>query len=102
MLAKKENKEIERAINTLDFISEDPKERERHNSIVMAEYNRLTSQHNFYKAGLKEGIEKRNWTTGSNNGKNEKIKIAKELLKLNIPIEQIMQITKLTKEEIEK
>ena len=37
MLAKKENKEIERAINTLDFISEDPKERERHNSIVMAE-----------------------------------------------------------------
>ena len=59
MLAKKENKEIERAINTLDFISEDPKERERHNSIVMAEYNRLTSQHNFYKAGLQDGIEKR-------------------------------------------
>ena len=54
MLAKKENKEIERAINTLDFISEDPKERERHNSIVMAEYNRLTSQHNFYKAGKEE------------------------------------------------
>ena len=63
MLAKKENKEIERAINTLDFISEDPKERERHNSIVMAEYNRLTSQHNFYKAGLKDGIEKRNGKT---------------------------------------
>ena len=59
MLAKKENKEIERAINTLDFISEDPIERERHNSIVMAEYNRLTSQHNFYKAGIKEGLEKR-------------------------------------------
>ena len=59
MLAKKENKEIERAINTLDFISEDPKERERHNSIVMAEYNRLTSQHNFYKAGLEK--RKRRW-----------------------------------------
>ena len=44
-------------------ISEDPKERERHNSIVMAEYNRLTSQHNFYKAGLKDGIEKRNGKT---------------------------------------
>ena len=86
MLAKKENKEIERAINTLDFISEDPKERERHNSIVMAEYNRLTSQHNFYKAGLQDGIKE----------------IAKELLKIKMPIEQIMQITKLTKEEIEK
>ena len=59
MLAEKENKEIKRAINTLDFLSKDPKERERHNSIVMAEYNRLTSQHNFYKAGIKEGLEKR-------------------------------------------
>ena len=51
---------------------------------------------------MKSGIKQRDRTTGSNNGKNEKIKIAKELLKLNIPIEQIMQITKLTKEEIEK
>ena len=90
MLAEKENKEIKRAINTLDFLSKDPKERERHNSIVMAEYNRLTSQHNFYKSGLQDGE------------KNEKIKIAKELLKLNMPIEQIEQVTKLTKEEIEK
>ena len=31
MLAEKENKEIKRAINTLDFLSKDPKERERHN-----------------------------------------------------------------------
>ena len=67
MLAEKENKEIKRAINTLDFLSKDPKERERHNSIVMAEYNRLTSQHNFYKAGLKDGMKsgmekrKRRW-----------------------------------------
>ena len=86
MLAKKENKEIERAINTLDFISEDPKERERHNSIVMEEYNRLTSQHNVYKERLQDEIKE----------------IAKELLKIKMPIEQIMQITKLTKEEIEK
>ena len=72
MLAKKENKEIERAINTLDFISEDPKERERHNSIVMAEYNRLTSQHNFYKAGLQDGIEKRKKRTELLKGKKTK------------------------------
>ena len=57
-MAEKENKEIKRAIDTLDFISEDPKERERHNSIVMAEYNRLTSEHNFFEAGVEEGIEK--------------------------------------------
>ena len=85
-MAEKENKEIKRAIDTLDFISEDPKERERHNSIVMAEYNRLTSEHNFFEAGVEEGI----------------IKIAKAMLEKNIPIETIMEITELTKEEIEK
>ena len=98
MLAKKENKEIERAINTLDFISEDPKERERHNSIIMAEYNRLTSEHNFFEAGVEEGIEK-----GKKEGiKEGVIKTAKAMLEKNIPIETIMEITELTKEEIEK
>ncbi len=50
MLAEKENKEIKKAMNTLDYISADPKERERHNSIIMAEYNRLTSEQNFFEA----------------------------------------------------
>ena len=86
MLAKKENKEIERAINTLDFISEDPIERERHNSIVMAEYNRLVSEHNFFEDGKKEG----------------KIEIAKKMLKEKVPIEMIEKFTELSKEEIEK
>ena len=97
-MAEKENKEIKRAIDTLDFISEDPKERERHNSIIMAEYNRLTSEHNFFEAGVEEGIEK-----GIEKGKKEGIiKIAKAMLEKNIPIETIMEITELTKEEIEK
>ena len=59
ILAEKENKEIKKAMNTLDFISADPKERERHNSIIMAEYNRLTSEHNFFEAGKKERNPKR-------------------------------------------
>ena len=54
VLAEKENKEIKKAIRALDFISADPKERERHNSILMAEYNRLTSEHNFFEAGKEE------------------------------------------------
>ena len=90
MLAEKENKEIKRAINTLDFLSKDPKERERHNSIVMAEYNRLVSQQNFFEDGKDEGK------------KEEKIQIAKKLLKMNIPINQIIEATELTEEEIEK
>ena len=97
-LAEKENKEIKKAMNTLDFISEDPKERERHNSIIMAEYNRLTSEHNFFEAGVEEGIEK-----GIEKGKEEERKeIAKKLLKIRIPIEQIIETTGLTKQEIEE
>ena len=34
--------------------------------------------------------------------KEEKIEIAKELLKIGVPIDQIVQVTKLSKEKIEK
>ena len=67
-MAERENKEIKKAMNTLDFISADPKERERHNSIIMAEYNRLTSEHNFFEAGKKE----RKKRTEKKNGKKER------------------------------
>ena len=44
--------------------------------------------------------EKKN---GKSEGKKEeKIEIAKKLLKLNMPLEQIIEITELPKEEIEK
>ena len=86
MLAEKENKEIKKAMNTLDYISSDPKERERHNSVIMDEYNRLISEQNFFEAGKEEGI----------------IETAKEMLKENIPIETIEKVTKLSREEIEK
>ena len=59
MLAEKENKEIKKAMNTLDYISADPRERERHNSIIMAEYNRLTSEQNFFEAGKEERKKER-------------------------------------------
>ena len=68
MLAEKENKEIKKAMNTLDFISADPKERERHNSIIMAEYNRLTSEHNFFEAGKEE-----------RNKRTEKLKVQRKI-----------------------
>ena len=71
MLAEKENKQIKRAMNTLDFISEDPKERERHNSIIMAEYNRLTSEHNFFEAGVEERKKRRKKRNGKSNVKRK-------------------------------
>lgn len=107
MLAEKENKEIKKAMNTLDLISADPKERERHNSIIMAEYNRLTSEHNFFEAGKKERNPKRKIWTEEKNGeikgeKKKSIEIAKEMLKEKMPIDKIMKFTGLTNEEIEK
>ena len=93
-MAEKENKEIKRAMNTLDFISEDPKERERHNSIIMAEYNRLTSEHNFFEAGKEERKER----TERKNGIKQ---TAKKLIKMKIPVEQVIEATGLTREEIE-
>ena len=83
MLAEKENKEIKKAMNTLDYISADPRERERHNSIIMAEYNRLTSEQNFFEAGKEERKRRRNNSnckrnvegkyTNRNNRKSNKI-----------------------------
>jgi predicted transposase/invertase (TIGR01784 family) len=46
------------------------------------------------KKGLEEGVKK-----GSND---EKIEIAKNMLKENIEIDTIIKVTKLTKEEIAK
>ena len=98
MLAEKENKEIEKAINTLDFLSKDPKERERHNSIVMAEYNRLVSEQNFFEEGKEKGRKE-----GKIEGKREeKIEIVKKMLKEKLSIEMIEKLTGLSKEEIEK
>ena len=85
MLAEKENEEIKKAMNTLDFLSKDPKERERNNSIVMAEYNRLVSEQNFFRDGKKE----------------KAIEIAKKMLKEKMPVELIEKFTELTKEEIQ-
>ena len=42
---------------------------------------------------------KKEWKNGA---KEKSIKVAKKLLKMNIPIEQIAEVTELTKEKIEK
>ena len=51
-MAEKENKEIKRAVRALDFISADEKERERYNSIIMAEYNRKVTEGKVREEGI--------------------------------------------------
>ena len=93
-MAKKENKEVERAVEVLEVMSMDPKERERYESIAMYEFFRQDAERIKFEKGLKQGKKE---------GKKEKqAEIAKELLKLGIKVEDIQKATKLTKEEIEK
>ena len=83
------NEEINNAKKVLEEISQD--ERERRLTELREKYRR--DQHAImlagYDKGLKAGIEQ------------DKKEIAKKLLAMGIPIEQIIEATGLTKEEIE-
>ena len=73
-----------------------------HNSIVMAEYNRLVSEQNFFEEGIENGMKK-GIEKGKKEGKREeKIEIAKKMFKEKLPIEMIEKFTGLSKEKIEK
>ena len=85
-MAEKKNKEVKKAVEELDEMSMDKAERERFEAILKAEFNYNTSMYNMKEEGKKE----------------EKIEIAKELLKLGMTIEDIQKVTKLTIEEIKK
>ena len=85
-----EDKAIQKAKEVLEEISKD--KRERYLAELREKYilDQKAIEDAGYDKGLKEGQ------------KEEKKKIAKNLLKLNIPIEQIKEVTGLTEEEIEK
>ena len=84
-MVEKENEEVKKAVETLNRISLDPKERERYESIIQAEFNHKISNQKFFEKGEKK----------------KQIEIAKKLLSKNIPIDEIIEITDLTKEEVE-
>lgn len=111
---KKENKEIEKAANTLERISLDPKEREIYESIVQAEFNQKISNQKFLEEGIekgrKEGIEEgikegkeQGIKEGKTEGKKQKsLEIAKKLLQKNMDIKTIAEITEIPEAEIKK
>lgn len=81
-MAKKENKEIKKAMNIIDEMSMDEKEWELYWSRKFAIMD--------YNTGIRKAKEE------------EKIEIAKKLLGKNMTIKEIEEITGLTKEEIQK
>ena len=85
-MAEEKNKEVKKAVEVLDEMSMSREERERHEAILKAEFNYNTSMYNVREEGKKE----------------KQIEIAKRLLKKNMSIEEIQEITDLAKDEIEE
>ena len=88
-MASKENKEIKKALEILDEMSMDEKEWEEYQSRFMAELDYNSGIATARADGIKEGI------------KENKIEIAKKLIKMNMELKQIKEITGLSIEELE-
>ena len=85
-MAEEKNKKVKKAVEVLDEMSMSREERERYEAILKAEFNYNTSMYNVREEGRKEG----------------KTEVVKKLLKKNMNIEEIQEITDLTKDEIEE
>ena len=81
-----ESKEIKEAVEKLDSLSED----ERMQRIADLREKAILDEKAIYAKGLEEGSQK------------EKIEIAKKMLQKGISLENIIEITGLNQEEIEK
>ncbi len=96
-MASKENKEIKKALEILDEMSMDEKEWEEYQSRFMAEldYNSgiATARADGEKAGLEKGLKE--------GIQENKIEIAKKLIKMDMDLKQIKEITGLSIEELE-
>lgn len=103
MLAK-ENPEIEKAYDALQNLSNDEAMRHEAQQREMYLQNELAINEERYEQGIKEGKEqgiKEGMEKGKEQGKKEeKIGIAKNLLSINLPLEQIAVATGLSVDEI--
>ena len=97
-MVERKNKKVKKAMNTLERISLDPKEREMYEAIQTEEFLQRISENNIRKESEEIGIAK-----GREIGQEEKTKeIIRKMLKRNDEIEDIIEITGVTKEKIEK
>lgn len=96
------NPEIKKAYNSLKALSSDEAMRHLAHQREMYIQNEMAINEEKYNQGREEG-KAEGIEEGLEKGKqNEKIEIAKNLLSINLPIEQISKATGLSKEEIEK
>ena len=97
-----EDKVIQKAKEVLEEISQD--ERERYLAELREKYilDQKAIEDAGYDKGLKDGMSKGKSLGIIQGHKERNIEIAKYLLKLNMSIEQIKEVTGLTEEEIKK
>ena len=87
------NKDIEKAKKELEKINQDEREKE----LARLRMKHIMDQKAIRQYGYEQGFEQ-----GLKREKERILKIAKDLIQMNIPIEKVMEITNLTKEEIKQ
>ena len=87
------NKDIEKAKKELEKINQDEREKE----LARLRMKHIMDQKAIRQYGYEQGFEQ-----GLKQEKERILKIAKDLIQMNIPIEKVMKITNLTKEEIKQ
>jgi predicted transposase/invertase (TIGR01784 family) len=93
-----DNEYVQKAEDELEYINADEEERMRAKFRERSEWNYNFDMESMYEQGIEHGIEQ-----GKTQGaKEQSIKIAKKMLEKNEEIEYIMEITGLTKEEIQE
>ena len=97
-MAKKENKKIEEAVEEYETLTGDALVRRLEEIRLMSRLEEQSALETARNEGVEIGIEQ-----GKKEAQKEiRIETAKKLLKLKMPIEQIMEVTELAKEEILK
>lgn len=96
-MAEQRNKTLKRARIEMNYLTGEAEERRLAELREKWEMDSVSTFNYGKRLGMQEGIEK-----GMQKGrKKSQLETAKKLLKLNIDIKQIQEITELTKEEIE-
>ena len=85
-MAESKNEEIEKAKKELEKLAMNPEDRELYELRLKAIRDEMNIRYSGYIDGKADG----------------KTEIAKNLLKINMPISQISEVTKMSKEEIAK
>lgn len=105
-MAKKENKEIKDAVKDYEVLTGDEEIKRLTEVRLMSELEEQSALATARAKGTEEGL-KQGKEEGLKLGKEEGLKqgkeeIAKKLLEMNLPLKQIIEVTGLSKEEIEK